>query len=373
MYLPMHDAEYLNRLASRVGSFLENTFAAMHFEGPALDPAYLGRLSLMPVCTHRSHTDYFILGSFLHRIGVHNIRYAAGDNLTGLPLIGPRFLSWGAFPVSRTRAMNRTYVRTLCEQVVAMLNDGGNVIVFPEGGRSYKGNMMEIKYGLIGASIVAQWRNPEREHAFFPLTISYERLPEVRYFETLEKGRAIRKANGYLLNRIRGNMLYFGADLMACTEFILANKSRKKHGEVFIDYREPVRVSDIVDLKECYSAKARDDFSAFRRAMQVAGNHLFEEFMRLYRLLPIHICAAATGGDRSCPRAAVIDRAGTIVARARDQKRNTKSLDTLTEEQIVDKGTEQLAALRAVTSRRNTIVVRRPSIVSYHAASIAPE
>ncbi len=364
------DSPELIRLAASVDSFLNRTFENVHIEGPALEPTTLASLNMMPVCTHRSQADYFLLGLFLYNMGIRRVRYAAGDNLTDLPFVGRRFKQWGAFPVSRDRVRNRTYVRTLCEQVARMLAEGDNVVVFPEGGRSYKGHMMEMKNGLIGASLVAQWRHPTQHFAFFPVAISYERLPELLYFDMLQKGKQIRSANGHVFKRIIGNAYYFGADLIAFSKFMLANKFRKRYGEVYIDYGEPIAIESVADLKTTYNDRARDDFSALRPAMQKAGESLHEAFLGLYRLLPMHVLSAVLARRTHCTRAAAVRRTAKILSRLRKQKRNTKSLDSFTEEQIVQYGIRQLAAFGAVACRQSRISVRKPSFIHYHAASV---
>jgi 1-acyl-sn-glycerol-3-phosphate acyltransferase len=360
----------MNHVAYKVGRFLDRTFKDVHREGPSISPEQIRKLSIMPVCTHRSQIDYFILGCFLHSIGVHRVRYAAGDNLTGLPILGARFQDCGAFPVSRSRVRNRAYVRSLCEQVVGMLAGGDSVVVFPEGGRSYLGRMMDMKSGLIGACVMAQWRNPEDEFAFFPVAISYERVPELSYFDMLRKGRDIRATNGNLLNRLRGNAYYFGADLLAFSKFMLASRTSAHYGTVYVDHGEPLAVRALVDLDALYDAGARDEFSALRRAMQKAGEHLHRHFLRLYRLLPSHVLSVVLQTTPETSRMSAVNRIGEIVSDLNAQDRNTKSLNCLTEQQILDHGTAQLTALKAIACKRDRLAVRRPTIIQYHAASV---
>jgi 1-acyl-sn-glycerol-3-phosphate acyltransferase len=360
----------MSKIAGKVRTYLHKVFSNIYYEGPALDPEQLGAYSIMPVCTHRSQVDYFVLGQFLNTIGVQNVRYAAGDNLTDLPFIGSRFRRFGAFPVSRGRASSRTYIRDLCEQVVGMVLKGDSVVVFPEGGRSYKGHMMDMKAGLIGALIVAQWRNPDDDFMFFPVAISYEKLPELMYFNMLQKGKQIRSVKGRFFSRIKGNAYYFGADILAFSKFMLAKKVKIRYGDVFVDYEDPVSVRSIVDLDALYNKRARDDFSGLVGAMQQAGKHIFDKFLQLYRILPSHILASILEKHSYCTRVSAAKRAEKIVGRLLKQNRNLKSIDSLDGEQIVDKAIAQLSAFRALSASKVKLRVRKPSVIKYYAASL---
>jgi glycerol-3-phosphate O-acyltransferase len=363
------DPEY-NRIADQVRKFLKKTFNHVYIDGPQLDEQKMRAMSVMPVCTHRSQTDYFIFGQFLHDMGFRRIRYAAGDNLTKLPWLGPKFLRWGAFPVSRSRAMNRTYLRKLCEQVTGMMQEGSNVVVFPESGRSYKGQMMEIRGGMLGACLVAQWRNPDKQFYFFPSAISYERLPELLYFDMLQKGRDIRSENGNILNRIRGNFYYFGADIIAFSKLFISKNMNRTCGDIYIDYEKPVAVNDIIDLKAHFSAKSRDEFSSLRTAIQYAGEYLHSRFLSLYRLLPSHVLSRIIINKNSISRQGAVQQVDKLVAALRKGNRNTKTLDSLSAEQIIDTGVSQLSAFKALSCKKGLILISKPSVIKYHAASI---
>jgi 1-acyl-sn-glycerol-3-phosphate acyltransferase len=359
----------LYRVAGGVNDFLTKAFSRIHIEGPPLDPARMAEDPTMVVCTHRSQVDYFILGWMAHELGVRNMRFAAGDNLTELPYLGERFRRYGAFPVRRDRARSKTYVRELCSQVVAMVEDGDSIIVFPEAGRSYKGNMLEVRNGMLAAHILAQARNPGRRHVFWPVAISYERLPELLYFDMLQKGKDIRRSRRSFLQRIRGNVYYFGADLLAFSKFFFKKKVGRRYGEVYVDYGEPMAVGDTVDLEANYNPKARDDFSAHRRSMLEAGQAIRTRFLELYRLLPVHILAAIL---RERPRLSVKETMRAVrplVERLAKENRNLKSLEGLSDREIVENGIRQCGYMGAVWYRNRTLAVRKSSVIHYYAAS----
>jgi len=350
-----------------VDRFLHRAFTHIEVRGPAIDVAEARRTPLMIVCTHRSQTDYFVLGHFLHRLGVENLRFAAGENLTSLPVIGRRFVEFGAFAVRRASTLGRDYVRALCEQVVGMLSGGDSVIVFPEGGRSYGGEMMEIRGGLVGAAVIAQRRDLSREIRYLPVSICYERLPELSAFRTLLKGRNLRRQG--LLRKAVGSLFYYGADASAFARFILSARVGRSYGAVYIDYAAPIPIGSLVDWTTDVVENARDDLSANRLAIQKISLRVFELFNSLYRVLPQHVVARVV---RESPGVSVPEAerlAAAEVARLSGIGRNTRTVAALSGTQLVTEGLRQMERLGAVRRNGSRILVRDEQVVRYCAAT----
>lgn len=325
----------------------------------------------MVVCTHRSHLDYMLLGNECYKLGLYNLRFAAGDNLTNLPYIGEKFLSYGAFPVYRARATNRKYVFELCNQVITMLNQGDNIIVFPEGGRSYSGEMMDMKYGIIAANIIAQYHSPERQFLYLPITISYENFPELLYFKTLKQGRRLLKQKGSFVKNIIGKTFYFGADIVAFTKLMTVRYFGIHYGEVYIDYSEPVPVNDVVDIQKHHTSGKRNEFLAHKISIQIVGEQIRKWLFGLYRLLPQHIVAALLFREKAYKMTDLAPMVPDIVSVLQKVGRNCKSLVDLTEKEIVEKGLDQLRFSHAVKVKQNKIVFFNRDIIRYYAASVS--
>ncbi len=359
----------MTRVSDKVENFLKRTFNNIYLSGPDLKPEELRIHPTMAVCTHRSQLDYFLLGWHLHVMGVQNIRFAAGENLTDLPFIGKKFQSFGAFPIRRAKRLGKNYLRELSSQVVTMLNDEDNIIVFPEGGRSYKGNMMEIRGGIIGAQVLAQAQSPEKTFVFLPFSISYEQLPELPYFNMLERGKALKTKKGPL-NSLTGDLLYFGADAIAFTKLLLFNRIGVKYSNVYLDYDKPVAVNDLVDLKKHYLPNARDEFSANRASMQIVGTAIHQKFLRLYRLLPSHILAAYLKENPSSSIKACEEGIKSIVEKVHKQQRNCLSIQNMSDAELVERGIEQLKKMKSVKVKNQTVEIKRAEIVQYYSASI---
>lgn len=356
-------------IIKKVQSFFESTFVSINVDGPKLDPEALGREPLMLVSTHRSHVDYFLLGYVFNSIGLKNLRFAAGDNLTSLPWIGPRFKAFGAFPVSRDTGFDRHYVRNLCNDVVGMLEKGDTVLVFPEGGRSYSGAMLEMRIGVLGASVIAQAHDLSRDVRYIPVAVSYDCPPDAPWFNMQIKGKRLRKHSNPLHKRLIGNMLYFGADIAAFVPLLLAKYFRKKYGRIYVDYGEPVSIRSIMDVEANRTAVSRDEFSSHRVSMQSLGEKVYGQLSSLYRLLPVHIVAAQLQAYRRRSLTDCADLFPSMIADLRSRGKNVKELQKFTSAENAQTGIAQLLKLGAVTYRRNVCTVRNEALVRYFAAA----
>jgi 1-acyl-sn-glycerol-3-phosphate acyltransferase len=361
----------VNKVRKSIRAFFEKTFLPFEIHGPDLSTLCGPKSGVFVVSTHRSHTDYFMMGLVMHERGVVNLRFAAGDNLTTMPFLGPRFQAWGAFTVERDSSLQRSYVRNLCDKVVGMLADGDSILVFPEGGRSYGGGMMEIKSGIIAAGILAQDRDPSRTIWYIPAAISYERPPELAFFPMVKAGKNLRKPTRNPFERLLGALLYFGGDMLPFALFLLLPRFGKRFGGAYLDYGSPVKLSDWVDLAATKDPGARDDFSAHRGSMQVLSKKISEALRSLYRILPVHVLAGI-----------IIDRGATTIEQAcavcpeiitelRDTGRNCATVNALTPQQIVEQAIAVMKTLGALKVKNGLFIVRKAWMVRYFAAALS--
>jgi len=350
--------------------FIHKTFSNVYVDGPALSSEELNIHPTMLACTHRSHMDYILLGMSFHKLGLNNLRYAAGDNLTNMPYIGRKFRSWGAFTVYRAHSHRRSYIFELTQQVVDMLNNQDNIIVFPEGGRSYNGSMMPIKSGILAANILAQYNMPQKQYVYLPVAISYERLPELRYFTILQKGKELRNNKKGILAGIKGDIFYFGSDLFAFAKLILAHRFGKNYGDVYIDYAKPIAVNDIVDINANYSSKSRNEFFAHKVSIQKVGEVIREQLMRLYRIFPMYVIAEIVKKSGACTRSEVAQKVPALISALKKNNRNCKSLCSMSDKEIVEKGILQLRYSKAISVKGNTLKPKNIKMLNYYAASI---
>jgi 1-acyl-sn-glycerol-3-phosphate acyltransferase len=357
------------RAGQKVDKYFGFTFSSITIDGPELDAAGLQRNPLMFVSTHRSHLDYFLLGATLLKRGFQNLRFAAGDNLTNLPYVGRKFRSWGAFAVARDTGFERNYVRNLCNSVIGMLEQSESIIVFPEGGRSYSGSTMEIRSGILAAAIITQARDMSKNVSFIPFAITYECPPDVPWFEMLQKGKRLRKKTNSFYKRALGNILYFGADLLAFIPFLLAKKFGRRYGAAYVDYDVPVLLKDIVDIPANRIENARDEFSSHRVSMQLVSEYFHKKFLSLIRVLPVNVVAAAIEKD-GLSLDDIKGKIGAIVDTLRKNSRNTRELDSMDAGSILEKGINQLVKLKVLLLKDGTVKILKPLLVQYFAATI---
>ncbi len=353
-----------------VQAFFRKTFSSVNIEGPRLDPGKFENTPIMLVSTHRSHVDYFLVGIIFHDLGFKNLRFAAGDNLTKLPWIGPRFTSFGAFTVERDGGFDRNYIRNLCFEVVSMIENGDTVLVFPEGGRSYSGAMLDIKTGILGASVISQGNDTKRDVFYIPAAVSYENPPDVPWFAMQLKGKLWRKRSNPLPKRLLGNLLYFGADICAFVPFLLAHKFGKKYGKIYVDYGDPVSIRSFIDVPANKAQNARDDFLAHRTSMQRVSEAVFAQLTDLYRVLPMHVIAAELKKHGSRSLTDLADSFPDVVEGIRKKGRNVKQLLKGTAMENTREGIRQLEKIGAVKVRSSVCTIRRKSLIDYFAAAM---
>jgi 1-acyl-sn-glycerol-3-phosphate acyltransferase len=353
-----------------INRFFNSVYTNIDQKLPSFDPEKIQEHPLMVVCTHRSQVDYFLGGMQLHNIGFKDMRFAAGDNLTKLPIIGSIFKGFGAFTVERDIGFERNYIKKLCTKVIGMMKNRDAVIVFPEGGRSYSGSMLEIKSGIIGAAVLLQAKCPDEDVLLLPMAISYECPPDAPWFTMLLRGKKLRKKTQPFFKRMVGNVLYFGADLLAFAPFILARKTGRNYGAVYIDFDVPVAIRSLVDLSADRARDARDEFFAHRASMQKVAAFIAGRFVALYRILPLHIVAEICK-TRGAPTVGEIEDAiPPLLEKLRGERRNLAELSALSPATIVDRGIKQLEKLKVISRRGTRIVIKRRTLLEYCAAPV---
>src|SRR5687768_16678906 len=106
---------------------------------------------------HKSHTDYLVELLVLDENGVRPPIIAAGINLFGGPLGLLHRHVTGAIPIRRN-TRDPAYLMTLKAYVAEVLKDH-DLFFYPEGGRSYSGELKPAKAGLINAAMAADCTN----------------------------------------------------------------------------------------------------------------------------------------------------------------------------------------------------------------------
>ena len=353
-----------------IGRFFGKTFTSNVVEGPPLDAREVQKRPHMIVCTHRSHTDYFLAGYTLITRKFANLRFAAGSNLTKLPYIGPRFRAFGAFDVEREIAFERDYVKKLCYRVMDMMEKKDAIMVFPEGGRSYSGATLEVKSGILGAAALLQARLPDEDVLLLPMAISYEYPPDVPWFSLLLRGKKLRKRTQPFFKRLLGSIFYFGADILAFVPFLLAPRTGRTYGAVYVDYDAPVAVRSLITIKPDAAIAGKNEFFAHRDAMLELAKIMRQRFLALFRILPQHLLAALVREKTALAFSDAEKLLPPLIESLRAAGRNLKSVEGRTPAEIMAQGQKTLLRLKAVSQKGDTLTVRKKQIIDYCAAPV---
>jgi glycerol-3-phosphate O-acyltransferase len=124
------------------------------------------------VSNHRSHIDYLVQPLVLDDNGIRPPLLAAGINLFGGPLRLIQRHVTGAIPIRRN-TKDPAYLITLKAYVAEVLKEH-DLFFYPEGGRSYSGELKPFKTGLIHAALTAHDSNL----VIMPNAIAYDLVLE---------------------------------------------------------------------------------------------------------------------------------------------------------------------------------------------------
>src|SRR6188474_2121216 len=136
----------------------------------AVDAAKKGRL--VYASNHRSHIDYLVEPLVLDDAGIRPPIIAAGINLFGGPLGLIHKHVTGAMPIRRN-TKDPAYLITLKAYVAELLHKH-DLFFYPEGGRSYSGELKASKTGLFSAALHADIPNL----VILPTAIAYDLVLE---------------------------------------------------------------------------------------------------------------------------------------------------------------------------------------------------
>lgn len=132
------------------------------------------RAHVVYVSNHKSHLDYLVEALALLDNGIRPPVIAAGINLFGGPLgIINRHVT-GAIPIRRN-SKDPAYLVTL-KAYVAELLQRRDLLFYPEGGRSYSGELKPPKMGLLHAALQAD----RSKLLLMPMAIAYDFVLEDR-------------------------------------------------------------------------------------------------------------------------------------------------------------------------------------------------
>jgi glycerol-3-phosphate O-acyltransferase len=273
---------------------------------------------------HKSHTDYLVELLVLDEHGVRPPIVAAGINLFGGPLGLLHKHVTGAIPIRRN-TRDPAYLITLKAYVAELLRTN-DLFFYPEGGRSYSGEIKNPKTGLMHAALQAD----RAQMAVLPTAVAYDLVLE-----------------DHVLSRqgVKRTQKPFRRELTEMVRYAVGYKSR-----AFVTFGTPMAID--IDPS---SRREVLDFS--RTVMTAIG--------RLYKVLPTAVIANAM--RPSITRRDLEERADAIIDTLRMAGAN---LGVETGAQAADAAIEPLESRGVIVVDRGRVRVRDRHVLRYYAHTL---
>jgi glycerol-3-phosphate O-acyltransferase len=280
---------------------------------------------LVYASNHRSHLDYLAEPLVLDDAGIRPPIIAAGINLFGGPLgLLHRHIT-GAMPVRRN-TKDPAYLITLKAYVAELLRKH-DFFFYPEGGRSYSGELKNPKTGLMHAALQAR----HARMVIIPTAVSYDLVLE-----------------DYVLARqkVKRSQRAFSSEVAELVRYAVGYRSR-----AFVTFARPIPVEG-VDADS-------------RRAVLELTHMVMRAVGRVYKVLPVAVVAAAmrpsiTRKDLEQSADAIIDTLGADGA----------NLGVMSGEEAVAAALEPLEARGVLVVERGLVRVRDRNVLRYYSRGL---
>jgi glycerol-3-phosphate O-acyltransferase len=274
---------------------------------------------------HRSHIDYLVEPIVLDDSGIRPPLIAAGINLFGGPLGLIHKYVTGAIPIRRN-TKDPAYLITLKAYVAEMLKKH-DLFLYPEGGRSYSGELKQAKTGLIHAALTADTSNI----VVLPVGIAYDLVLE-----------------DHILARqgVKKKQRPFTRELAEMVRYAVGYRSR-----VFITFGAPIPVNGI-------DPESKGDVLALTKLIRTRMGEL-------YKVLPTAVFAASM--RPSIPRRELESRIDRLLEALAARRAN---LAVKSGREAVEFAAEPLETRGIVVHERGCFRVRNRSVLRYYARSI---
>jgi glycerol-3-phosphate O-acyltransferase len=274
---------------------------------------------------HKSHTDYLVEPLVLDDNGVRPPIIAAGINLFGGPLGLIHRHVTGAIPIRRN-TKDPVYLITLKAYVAELLRKH-DFFFYPEGGRSYSGELKHPKTGLMHAALQA-----EHPHlVIVPTSVAYDLVLEDHVLAR---------------QRVKRTQRAFSRELAEMVRYAVGYRSR-----AFVTFGKPISVDDV------------DPHS--RRHVLDLTHATMKAIGRIYKVLPTAVVANAM--RPSITRRDLVDRSDAIIDTLHKCGAN---LGVTSGAEAVDLAVEPLEARGIIVAERGRIRVRDRNVLRYYARAL---
>jgi len=274
---------------------------------------------------HRSHTDYLVEPLVLDDNSIRPPIIAAGINLFGGPLGLIHKHVTGAIPIRRN-TKDPAYLLTLKAYVAELLRTT-DFFFYPEGGRSYSGELKAPKTGLMHAALQA--KHPHL--VVVPTAVSYDLVLEDHVLAR---------------QRVKRSQRAFSREVAEMVRYAVGYTSR-----AYVTFGKPIPLQGI----DADSRRAVLDLS--HAVMRAIG--------AVYKVLPTAVISSAM--RPSVTRRELEQRADALLETLRAAGAN---LGVGSGAQAVDAALEPLESRGILVVNRGRVRVRNRNVLRYYARSI---
>jgi glycerol-3-phosphate O-acyltransferase len=277
------------------------------------------------VSNHKSHIDYLVEPLVLDDNGVRPPLIAAGINLFGGALGLIQRHVTGAIPIRRN-AKDPAYLITLKAYVAEILKKH-DLFFYPEGGRSYSGELKPLKTGLIHAALTADCP----DLVVMPTAIAYDLVLEDHILAH---------------QRVKKQQRPLAREIAEMVRYAVGYRSR-----AFVTFGVPVTIDPGI-------AQSRSDVLELTRLIRA-------RIGAQYKVLPTAVFAAAMGP--SIARRDLESRIDRLIDELAGQRAN---LGVTSGRQAVDLAAEPLETRGIIVAERGRFRVRERTVLRYYARTI---
>lgn len=275
---------------------------------------------------HKSHTDYLVEPLVLEDNAIRPPVIAAGINLFGGPLGLLHRHVTGAIPIRRD-TKDPAYFVTLKAYIAEVLR-GHDLLFYPEGGRSYSGELKVLKTGLVQAAMQADCPRL----LLVPTAISYDLVLEDRILAR---------------QGVKRHQRPFARELAEMVRQAVGYRSR-----AFVTFGTPIDTAE-------YDPQVRRDVLALAQRSR-------HEIGLLFKVLPTAVVAAAM---RPSVALRVLEwRIEAVIEKLQAAGANLETLDV---QATLDRGVQLLEARAVLVVDHGRVRVRDRTVLRYYARTIA--
>ncbi len=280
---------------------------------------------LVYASNHRSHMDYLLELLALDDAGMRPPIIAAGINLFGGPLGLIHRHVTGALPIRRN-TKDPAYHITL-KAYVAELLKAQDFFFYPEGGRSYSGELKSAKTGLLTACL----QSGQSNLVIVPVAIAYDLVLEDHVLAR---------------QKVKGRQRAFSREVAEMVRYAVGYRSR-----AFVTFGEPIPVDQAA--------------GASRRSVLDLGHLVMSRIGRQMKVLPTALMAAAMG-----PSISEAELAGRIDAMLEPLIAAGANLEVQTSAAVIAAATGPLEDRGVIAREAGLFRVRERGLLRYYGRAI---